>query len=216
MKNKHPYIIGFLILVVGVLLYLLDTSHISTTHLQEQAVANSNTINDLRGELDSINFTLANTLEANATLQTALGAEVAQHKSEQEVAKSERKKLHEQIIVLQTELEPLIQANPKLQALITAYEASEAAATAQIVALEFERDDWKKKFEVSQDDCRALIEAGIKKDAALKKSLDAFTQCNTDLASATKALATHRKKTKVLATTVLVEAGIILATVLTK
>jgi len=214
MKNKWLYVIA--IVVIGVLLFLLDSSHNVAGKYQQQVTANEDTINTLRGELDSINTVLATTLESNASLQAEKDASIIQHSKEQEVAESERKRLREQITVLQTELDPLIKANPKLKALIDAYEASEAAATTQIAALEAERDNWKGKFEVSQNDCRALVIAGLAKDAALNKSIAAFQKCNNDLSDAAKTIAKHEKKTKALITTVVVETGVIVLMALTK
>jgi len=214
MKNKWLYVIA--VVVIGVLLFLLDSSHNVAGKYQQQVIANEDTINTLRGELDSINTVLANTLESNARLQAEKDVSIIQHSKEQEVAKLERKKLYSQITLLETELAPVIAANPKLQELVATYKASEAAATTQIAALEAERDDWKGKFEVSQDDCRALVIAGLAKDAALNKSIAAFQKCNNDLSDAAKTIAKHEKKTKALITTVVVETGVIVLIGLTK
>lgn len=211
MKNKLcPIIIISLSFVVGVLLYLLDARRITVKEIREQAAQHTNTIAILHGELDSVNTVLAREMEKNEKLQAELDVTVVQHQAEQEAAKNERKKLRSQIVILQTELEPLIEANPKLKLLIEAYEASEAAFTAQITAVEKERDDWKTKFEVSQDDVRALVEAGIKKDEIIKKSLAKYQTCVNDLSKAGDTIAKQKKTIKVLGTTVAVETGSIL------
>jgi len=199
-----------LVLLLGVGYYAYKQTTAKNDYATEVLV-NTETIARLRGELDSINTILASQMSSNAALQAKLDAEVTQHLADQEAAKHEREKLHSTITVLQTELQPIIDANPKLRALINAYEASEAQADAQIAAVVAERDDWKRKFLVSQEDVKALVVAGIKKDELLKEALDKYEHCNSDLAEAGRTIARQKKTVKVLLTTVAIESGSILA-----
>lgn len=193
MKNKSILVIVGLLFVIGFLLYLLDHFGNKNDKLQEQIVANEETINNLHGQMDSINFTLANEMEKNEKLQTALSTQAAQHAAEQEVYKRERKELSEKIVVLQTELEPLIAANPRLKLLIEAFEAHEIASNNQIEALEAERDDWKAKFESEQVNSMNILKAKIDTEKALEDSLAAFKECNNQLVDVYRTISRQKK-----------------------
>lgn len=209
MKTVKTIALIVLVFVFVYCVWQLFIKKDENTHLKEVIAQNEETIGLLRGNIDSINGQLEAVLELNSKLQAEYDANIAQRQREQEAARLERKKLLGKITVLETELEPLIAANPKLQELIAAFKAADAASQAQIVALEAERDAWIQKYNLKDQDFRAALLAKTQMQENLEASLLAFTKCNNELVTADKTITKLKKQNKAVKVLVLIETGIL-------
>ena len=200
MKSKFKtVVVGILVLTVLVLSGILYSTCKSKNALLATVKLNEEKIASLQGNIDSINGLLNTTLERNDKLQKALDADILQRQAEQEAAKHEREKLRTQITLLETELQPLIDANPKLRELIGAYQTAMSQASLQIVALEAERDDWHHKFDIAVSDRDAALLAKAAMQAALESCMKGFTKANNDLSNAGKTISRQKGLIKTLA-----------------
>jgi chromosome segregation ATPase len=184
----------------------------------EKVRQNEQEIATLRGNIDSINTQWAKQQEYWAGVQKRLDAEVAQHQADQEAAKRERAKILGTIATLTTEVQPLIDANPNLKALIDAYKSALAVDALQIAAVEGERDSWIQKFNAKSKELDDALLAKANMQASLEKCLTGFAKANQDLATAGRTISHQRTLIKIMgigggasvaALTVIVVAGLV-------
>lgn len=176
-----------------------------TTGLKEQIALHEETIATLRGMADSINTQLTTVLEANVVLQKGLDDEIIKHKADQAIASKKYKTLTEKITLLETEVQPIIDANPKLAEYVNALKEKIVICEELGLAITAERDAWILKFNAKDVDFRAAIKAKIEMEGALQESLTKYTGCVSDLKKADKKIKSQRFIIKALSVVGVVE-----------
>lgn len=203
--NIKNIVLGVLAITLTFCLFQLNQACKTNTKLDGKIAVHEETISTLRGMVDSINTTLANTLEANAVLQKEYDTEITIHRADQVAASKKYAKLSEKITLLETEVQPIIDANPKLLEYVNALKEKITVCEELGLAVTAERDDWIRKYNTKDVDFRAAVKAGIDKDALIKDSLEKYSTCVSDLKGANKIIKRQKTVIKVLSTVGIVE-----------